>query len=64
MCSNRSMPPVGGQADFHRPRLDAKFGNNVWDGENQRGIIFFLLNSIGWNRSLLCTMIPVCAYLY
>ena len=42
------MPPVGRrcrknecQADFHRPRHDVKFGNNVWDGENQRDIGFF-----------------------
>ena len=44
-----SMPPVGGwlqeklcQADFHRPRHDVKFGNNVWDGETQCDIGFYL----------------------
>ena len=43
------MPPVGVwskenwcQADFHRPRHYAKFGVNFWDGENQRGIDFFV----------------------
>ena len=44
------MPPVGGrrqenwcQADFHRPRHEAKFDNNVWDGEYQRDIDFSLI---------------------
>ena len=43
------MSPVGvwsrkkeRQADFHRPRHDAKFGYHVWDGENQCDIELFL----------------------
>ncbi len=31
--------------------------NNVWDGENQRGIVFFLSNNNKWHSALLQTMI-------